>query len=140
MTHGVITVQADATVQDAARLMLESGVRAAPVVDSAGKPIGMVSDGDLLGRRPEDYRREWWLEMLAGSAGHHTSSARSPPAFWRQRAGCYAEGMSGSHSHFGNPRHAPRDYAQTPVNIYWEMTQACPLACRHSYCCACWPF
>ena len=34
-------------------------------------------------------------------------------------------------SHFGNPRHAARDYAQTPVNIYWEMTQACPLACRH---------
>ena len=33
--------------------------------------------------------------------------------------------------HFGNPRHAPRDYARTPVNIYWEMTQACPLACRH---------
>ena len=36
-----------------------------------------------------------------------------------------------SHSHFGNPRHIARDYAQTPVNIYWEMTQACPLACRH---------
>ena len=33
-----------------------------------GRPIGMVSDGDLLGRRPEDYRREWWLEMLAGAA------------------------------------------------------------------------
>jgi CBS domain-containing protein len=68
MTHRVITVPADATVQDAARLMLESGVRAAPVVDSAGRPIGMVSDGDLLGRRTEDYRREWWLEMLAGAA------------------------------------------------------------------------
>ncbi len=25
----------------------------------------------------------------------------------------------------------PRDYAQTPLNIYWEMTQACALACRH---------
>jgi radical SAM protein len=24
-----------------------------------------------------------------------------------------------------------RDYAQTPLNIYWEMTQACALACRH---------
>jgi radical SAM protein len=24
-----------------------------------------------------------------------------------------------------------RDYAQTPMNIYWEMTQACGLACRH---------
>ena len=34
-------------------------------------------------------------------------------------------------SHFGNPRHIARDYAKTPVNIYWEMTQACPLACRH---------
>jgi radical SAM protein len=27
--------------------------------------------------------------------------------------------------------HGPRDYAQTPLNIYWEMTQACALACRH---------
>jgi radical SAM protein len=26
---------------------------------------------------------------------------------------------------------AMRDYAQTPLNIYWEMTQACALACRH---------
>jgi radical SAM protein len=25
----------------------------------------------------------------------------------------------------------PRDYARTPLNIYWEMTQACALACRH---------
>lgn len=24
-----------------------------------------------------------------------------------------------------------RDYTQTPMNIYWEMTQACGLACRH---------
>ena len=24
-----------------------------------------------------------------------------------------------------------RDYAQTPLNVYWEMTQACALACRH---------
>ncbi len=27
--------------------------------------------------------------------------------------------------------HAPRDYAQTPVNVYWEITRACALACRH---------
>ena len=41
---------------------------------------------------------------------------------------CYSVGMT---AHFGNPRHAPRDYSRTPMNIYWEMTQACPLACRH---------
>jgi len=33
--------------------------------------------------------------------------------------------------HIGSPHHKPRDYSQTPLNIYWEMTQACPLACRH---------
>ncbi len=27
--------------------------------------------------------------------------------------------------------HAPRDYAKTPVNVYWETTRACALACRH---------
>jgi len=37
--------------------------------------------------------------------------------------------MSGSH--FGATRHAARDYSRTPLNIYWEMTQACALACRH---------
>ena len=37
-----------------------------------------------------------------------------------------------STSHPGRPAHAaPRDYSRTPLNIYWEMTQACALACRH---------
>ena len=31
----------------------------------------------------------------------------------------------------GGLHHSPRDYARTPLNIYWEMTQACALACRH---------
>src|SRR5450631_3842503 len=31
----------------------------------------------------------------------------------------------------GNPHHAVRDYAKSPINVYWEMTQACALACRH---------
>ncbi len=39
--------------------------------------------------------------------------------------------MAGS-LHPGRPaRHAARDYARTPLNVYWEMTQACALACRH---------
>ena len=33
--------------------------------------------------------------------------------------------------HGSGPRHGARDYNQTPLNIYWEMTQACALACRH---------
>lgn len=26
---------------------------------------------------------------------------------------------------------APRDYSKNPMNVYWEMTQSCALACRH---------
>src|SRR5579863_4587737 len=33
--------------------------------------------------------------------------------------------------HIGTAHHKPRDYSQTPMNVYWEMTQACALACRH---------
>lgn len=33
--------------------------------------------------------------------------------------------------HGAAPHHKPRDYSQTPLNIYWEVTQACALACRH---------
>lgn len=39
--------------------------------------------------------------------------------------------MAGSLHHGRSPHHAPRDYAKTPLNVYWEMTQACALACRH---------
>ena len=35
-------------------------------------------------------------------------------------------GTAPSHSH-----NAPRDYTKTPMNVYWEMTQSCALACRH---------
>ncbi len=39
--------------------------------------------------------------------------------------------MAGLHPHAASRHHAPRDYSRTPLNIYWEMTQACALACRH---------
>lgn len=77
MTKTVITASADASVQAVARLLLDNGVGAVPVLDAAGAPIGMVSDGDLLGRRPEDYRREWWLEMLVDAANR--AGRRAPP-------------------------------------------------------------
>src|SRR5665213_1641430 len=37
----------------------------------------------------------------------------------------------GSGSAMGHQHYATRDYAQSPMNVYWEMTQACALACRH---------
>lgn len=38
-----------------------------PLVDSDGPPIGMVSEGDLIGRddAARQARRDWWLAFLA---------------------------------------------------------------------------
>ena len=64
MSSPAIAAFATETVSSVARLMLETGVGAVPVLNAARVPIGVVSDGDLLGRRKED-RRAWWLEVLA---------------------------------------------------------------------------
>jgi radical SAM protein len=39
--------------------------------------------------------------------------------------------MQSSMHRSGSSHNSPRDYARTPLNVYWEMTQACALACRH---------
>jgi CBS domain-containing protein len=65
MTETVISVTADASVQAVAERLLESHIGAVPVTDASGKPVGMVSDGDLLGRRTDDKRQDWWLDLLA---------------------------------------------------------------------------
>ena len=45
-TSNLTTVPADATIQDAARIMRDQALRRLPVVDR-GKPVGIVSLGDL---------------------------------------------------------------------------------------------
>jgi CBS-domain-containing membrane protein len=70
MTPDVVTVEPGARVDEIARLMLEHHISAVPVVDTAGRLLGIVSEGDLV-RRAEMAtagRRAWWLEMLADSA------------------------------------------------------------------------
>jgi CBS domain-containing protein len=64
MSSPAIAAPATEPVSSVARLMLESGVGGVPVLDAGERPVGMVSDGDLLGHRGEG-SREWWLEMLA---------------------------------------------------------------------------
>ena len=65
MTFPVITAPPDADVRTLAGLMFKHNLGALPIVEANGAPVGMVSDGDLFGRRPEDKRRAWWLGMLA---------------------------------------------------------------------------
>ena len=67
MTTEVTVVPPDMPARKIALVLLDGGISAVPVVDATGAPIGMVSEGDLLGRRQDvrGQRREWWLTMLA---------------------------------------------------------------------------
>jgi CBS domain-containing protein len=68
MVPDVITVGPDNTVQDVAEILLAKHISGLPVVDSSGRLIGLVSEGDLL-RRAEagtEHERSWWLKLLMG--------------------------------------------------------------------------
>jgi CBS domain-containing protein len=72
MTTDVITVDPDTTVQALAAMLAERGISGAPVVDSSGRLVGIISEGDLLHRaeigtacRHHERRRSWWLDHFA---------------------------------------------------------------------------
>jgi CBS domain-containing protein len=69
MTNKVITVDENASVQEVAKLLVEHGISAVPVVDKDNRVIGMVSEGDLLHRAETgtDRRRSWWLEQMTAT-------------------------------------------------------------------------
>ncbi|MSR31855.1 MAG: CBS domain-containing protein [Gemmataceae bacterium] len=48
MNQPAISLCADATIPEALALFLDRGYHAAPVIDEAGRPIGVVSMSDLL--------------------------------------------------------------------------------------------
>lgn len=67
MTRSVVTVRRDSSLQDAVTAMLDYGLSGLPVVDDGGRPVGMLSEGDLL-RRSElgtERKRPRWLAFLA---------------------------------------------------------------------------
>ena len=55
MSDGVLSVSANASVLEAAKLLVNCRVSAMPVVDEAGTMAGIVSEADLMGDA-EDYR------------------------------------------------------------------------------------
>jgi len=78
MTRSVITVAPDATVLEAANLMLRHHVSGLPVVDTAGKLVGIVSEGDFI-RRSEigtQKKRGRWLRFLLGAGATATDYVR----------------------------------------------------------------
>ena len=48
MARNPITVRPDASLREAARLMVQHRIGCLPVVDEAGRPVGLVTETDLL--------------------------------------------------------------------------------------------
>jgi CBS domain-containing protein len=67
MSSDVVKVAPDTPLRDVAKTLLAHQISAVPVVDETGTLVGMVSEGDLVGRKKTDRetRSEWWLMRLA---------------------------------------------------------------------------
>jgi CBS domain-containing protein len=68
MTRRVLTVVASSSIVQAANIMLKNHVSGLPVVDHAGRLVGIVSQGDFI-RRAEigtQRKRARWLKILLG--------------------------------------------------------------------------
>jgi len=68
MVRNVITVRADTSIEQIAETLLVNRISAVPVIDEAGVPVGIVSEGDLIHRveAGTEVRRSRWLEILIG--------------------------------------------------------------------------
>ena len=68
MVSPVITVGENETVRDVAKLPIAKSISAVPVVDGAGKLVGIVTEADLLHRAEVGTERpvSWWLSLISG--------------------------------------------------------------------------
>jgi CBS domain-containing protein len=83
MTTKVVSVGPDQGTRDVAKILVDNRISAVPVVDNAGRPIGMISEGDLVDRDEpnREARRDWWLTLLAEGGTLHPdflASLRAP--------------------------------------------------------------
>ncbi len=108
MTTNIVSVSPETPVREIARTLLEHKISAAPVVDAAGMVIGMVSEGDLIGRSEieREARRDWWLALLA-------EGEQLNPEFL---------------AHLQRNHGTARDVMSTPVIRVTEQTEAAEIA------------
>jgi CBS domain-containing protein len=79
MSRHVVTVGVDASVTEAIAIMLGHHIRGLPVVDAAGRLVGIVSEGDFIRRAEIDTERKRgrWLRFFAGADRLALDFARS---------------------------------------------------------------
>jgi len=60
MTRDVITVTPTTPIRGAAQALVAHGISGLPVVDDAGRVVGVLSEGDLILRHKPRERLPWW--------------------------------------------------------------------------------
>lgn len=70
MTREVIAIRRDATLIQAVRLMMDARISGLPIVDEAGRVIGILTEGDLLRRAETGTKvKSGWLANFFGAPG-----------------------------------------------------------------------
>ena len=79
MTPDVVTVPPETPVMAMARLLSDRGISAVPVVDGAGKVLGIVTEADLVRRLAgeEDRPTSWFGALFADPASQAERFART---------------------------------------------------------------
>ncbi|MCS7166713.1 MAG: CBS domain-containing protein [Gemmatales bacterium] len=77
MQENPISINENATIKEAAAILLDRGISAAPVINEAGRPVGVISRSDIVlyerekGERlspPADYFTEDTVDVATGKA------------------------------------------------------------------------
>ena len=80
MTRNPKSIRQSASVRDTAGFLTSNGIHTAPVIDEAGRPVGVVSRTDLLDYW--DRRRDRLAAIAAGELSVHAAGIASvEPAF-----------------------------------------------------------
>jgi CBS domain-containing protein len=69
MTKHVISIQPEATIVQAIKLMLNNRLSGLPVIDRRGRLVGIITEGDFLHRREisTELKRNVWLDAFLGA-------------------------------------------------------------------------
>jgi CBS domain-containing protein len=79
MTTSLVTIPPDAPVEAVARVLSDRGISGAPVVDSSGRLLGMVTEGDLIRRLAavEDRPKSWFVGLFQSAEAQAARYART---------------------------------------------------------------
>lgn len=83
MSENPVSVNATATVREALAMLIDKGFSAAPVIDEAGLPIGVLSCSDLLihDRESAERRRASGVNVQENSDGTLVRDLMTPSVF-----------------------------------------------------------